>query len=415
MYRHSCNLAALGLALAAVYAGLRPAEAQTGASRTLNRPIEISVKTVSDDGLRGEFVSFSPDDGLLLRTDSSNERRIPAADVVRLSTTTEATGRSPSDWEIRFADGSTLYGRVVGSDEESLTVETIDLGRLTAPLDRINWLISPVAFGPTHEAAYRWFERGENFREDAALLTNGDTARGFVVAVNPDVLSMDSGGRQLEIPTRLVVAVRFAGAPMIADQSDPAVRATVSFEHSGRLSATRWQWTGPSGSLTFGAQSTVTFASDRVVRVDMEGGRWEWLSAHRPISQQHTPMLTLPWDPGKNRNVVGRPLSVAGETFAHGIGVHSRSRLTFDLQGAYREFVTYFGIDDDSGPYADVTVLVRVDDKPRFEQTGVTRGRLHGPIRLDVTRANRIELFVDFGLNGDIQDRFNWIEPALIR
>ncbi len=36
-------------------------------------------------------------------------------------------------------------------------------------------------------------------------------------------------------------------------------------------------------------------------------------------------------------------------------------------------------------------------------------------IRLDVTKANRIELVADYGENGDLQDRFNWVNAALIR
>ncbi len=91
------------------------------------------------------------------------------------------------------------------------------------------------------------------------------------------------------------------------------------------------------------------------------------------------------------------------------------SSLTYDLKGLYREFVTSFGIDDDSGPMADVAVAILVDGKRRFSRTNVRRGELFGPVRLDVTRANRIELIVDFGENGDLQDRFDWIEAALIR
>jgi hypothetical protein len=161
--------------------------------------------------------------------------------------------------------------------------------------------------------------------------------------------------------------------------------------------------------------SHVRVEAERIVRIDVVGGRWEWLSAHTPISYQHTPMLSLGWEYVNDRNVLGGPITVAGGTFEHGVGVHSRSRLTYDLKGVYRTFVTQFGIDDDSGQFADVSVLILVDGKPRFEKTGVRRRTLHGPIRLDITRANRIELIADFGRNGDLQDRFNWVEPALIR
>jgi len=40
---------------------------------------------------------------------------------------------------------------------------------------------------------------------------------------------------------------------------------------------------------------------------------------------------------------------------------------------------------------------------------------LHGPVRINVLKANHLELFVDFGAHGDVQDRFNWVETALVR
>ncbi|MCH7840305.1 MAG: NPCBM/NEW2 domain-containing protein, partial [Planctomycetes bacterium] len=36
-------------------------------------------------------------------------------------------------------------------------------------------------------------------------------------------------------------------------------------------------------------------------------------------------------------------------------------------------------------------------------------------IRLNIAGAKHIELVVDFGENGGLQDRFDWVEPALIR
>ena len=126
-------------------------------------------------------------------------------------------------------------------------------------------------------------------------------------------------------------------------------------------------------------------------------------------------MLSLAWEFKPDRNVLGNTITVAGQAFERGIGVHSRSSLTYDLKGDYREFVTHFGMDDDSGPYADVSVVILVDGKRRFEKHGVRRRKLYGPFSIDVKLAKRIELIVDFGKNGDVQDRFNWVEPALVR
>ena len=45
----------------------------------------------------------------------------------------------------------------------------------------------------------------------------------------------------------------------------------------------------------------------------------------------------------------------------------------------------------------------------------ILAGALFGPVRLNVEKADRIELVVDFGEHGDLQDRFNWVDTALIR
>ncbi len=163
------------------------------------------------------------------------------------------------------------------------------------------------------------------------------------------------------------------------------------------------------------AGPAVQIETQRVVALDFVGGLWEWLPSHRPISFEHTSMWGLDWAIAVDRNVLGEPMVVAGETFEHGIGVHGRTRITYDLRGRYRELVTQFGMDDHSGPFANIDVRILVDGQRRFAQPGVRRGTLFGPVRVDVTRANRVELVTDFGENGDIQDRFNWVETALIR
>ena len=395
-------------------AGLILSMTPAAAGRDERRPLEVIVKSVAEDSLRGDLLSFSTGAGLLLRGDDGHERRISTEDLVRLTTSTSISEPSSTEWEVRLTNGDVLFGRWGESEGDAVTLETVDLGRLTIPLESITACSSPQARSAAQREAFEWFHRGGMVREDMLLLGNGDTARGFVVSVNAEGITLDATHGQVRVPLRLLVAIRFAtGVAPPAGKAE--LRAGVTFKNTGQVTVTDLQWSGRNGSLRMGERDPIRFEAECVVRVDVFGGRWEWLSAHQPISEEHTPMLSLPWGRMVDRNVLGGAIAVAGETYDRGVGVHSRSRLTYDLQGQYGEFVTHFGLDDDSGPHADVTVLIRVDGKPRFEQTGVTRGQLLGPVRLDVAQANRIELVVDFGENGDIQDRFNWVEPALVK
>ncbi len=381
-------------------------------------PSQVTVRTIRDDTVRGQVVAFSFEDGLTLRVGESGRRVIELRDLVRISAGQGMGAPRARDGVLRLVGGDFLYGRLAETEEGAVTLETPGLGSVPVPLDRI------VAWEPPAFRLGRGAARldaglavasplvGDELDEDVVLLNNGDVARGFVTAIDEAGVTLERDTEQAVISTDLVVAVRLVEpAPVRVD--GPYV--VVQLARSGRLTVTDLNWSGKSIRVqpSFGPPRRID--ADRVVRVDVFGGRWERLSARTPINESQTPMLALTWPYRVNENVRGGAMLVGGERFDSGLGVHSRSSLTFALDDETQEFVTWFGMDDDSGPLADVDVLIRVDGSPRFESKHVRRGTLHGPVRIDVRRAKELELIVDFGENGDLQDRFNWIEPALIR
>ena len=395
----------LALALGAICPG-------TMAAQTQPTRADIVATTVEKDSTTGQLKALSLRDGLIVRTDSDDERRIPLIDLVRITTSARLAERDPRNITLTLTDGDVLYGRIGESTGETMLLETADVGRLSVPLDVVAGMNSAQASSSAFGESVDWLDRVRADTEDCILLTNADVVRGFVTGINADGVAIESSLGETTIPHRLVLAVRLASQPSAKIDSPHII---VTLGRSGRLTATDLEWSDSvvEARLRFGER--IRIEAERIVSIDVVGGRWEWLAQHQPISYEHTPMLSLDWKYVADRNVLGGPISVAGRSFEHGIGVHSRSSLTYDLQGAYTQFVTSFGIDDDSGPYADVSVLILVDGKRRFAQEHLRRGQLSDPLRLDVTRAKRIELIVDFGDNGDLQDRFNWVNPALIR
>ena len=374
--------------------------------------LDVIIKTVEEGMTGGRLVSLSLRDGLLVGTDLDDQRRVSTSDLVRITTAATVARRNLRDITLMLAGGDVLYGRIVDGDDDSVVVETMDLGRLSVPLDTIVGLDFAQARSPAYRDSVAWVDRAGPCEEDYVMLANGDVVRGFLTSIDAKDVVVEGPLGEARIPHRFALAVRLATLPA-ATLDEP--HFIVTFRNSGRLRATNFEWSQSVVEAGFRFAQRARIEAERIVRVDVEGGRWEWLAQHRPISSQHTPMLSLDWPYVPDRNVLGGPIIVNGESFEHGVGVHSRSSLTYDLRGAYREFVTSFGIDDDSGPYADVSVSILVDGKRRFAQEQVRRGRLFGPVRLDVTRMKRIELIVDFGDNGGLQDRFNWVDPALIR
>jgi len=378
----------------------------------------VTVRTVADQPLAGRLLHFSLEEGLTLAVESEGApQRIPAGDLVQIVVADQGSHGRASTVRVDLTGGDLLYGRVVASGDDTVTLETDSIGRVEVPLGRITLWRARASADAAHGARVAALAgQAVASGEDVLLLANGDVLAGFVARIDEVGLVMETRSGELRVAHDSVVGVALVpteeGWTGSAGQR-PRVR--VHTTDGQRLTATDLDWsdTGVVAVLFDGRRQPLP--ADRIARLDVVGGRWEWLGALEPISYEHQPAFGLHWDWRVDRNVRGGPLRVAGASFERGLGMHSESSLTFDLRGDYREFVTSFGLDDDSGLYANVDVEIRVDGKRRFSRDGILPGELHGPLRLDVRGADRIKLTVLFGTNADLQDRFDWIEAALIR
>jgi hypothetical protein len=144
-----------------------------------------------------------------------------------------------------------------------------------------------------------------------------------------------------------------------------------------------------------------------------------WLSSRAPEQVVQVPYFgTLQWPTRMDATVGGRPIQFAGRTYSRGIGVHAYSRIDYALNGgAYAAFRTQYAIaQEEKRQFADVTVRIRIDGATVHEQASVKADTLSPVVLIDFPQgAKKLTLEVDYGQANDTQDRFNWIEPALLR
>ena len=110
----------------------------------------------------------------------------------------------------------------------------------------------------------------------------------------------------------------------------------------------------------------------------------------------------------------GRPIREKYPQFHHGIGCHSYTKIVYDLDGSYDTFRAQYCIDSSSS-LADVTARVLLDDKVAFEKKNVKTGDIYPVISLPLAGAKTLSLEVDYGENYATEDRFAWLDPALVR
>ncbi|MGE4002833.1 MAG: NPCBM/NEW2 domain-containing protein, partial [Planctomycetaceae bacterium] len=192
----------------------------------------------------------------------------------------------------------------------------------------------------------------------------------------------------------------------------------VSLRDGSRVSLTSLQSNaeeGLSGSTVWGAELAISL--DRVARVQFFGSRVVALSDMAPADYVFTPYLTQEYPLVANRNVHGGRLRLRGQLFAAGLGVSSKSEVTYDLEeGNYANFEAVVGVDDMTEGQGNVVFAVEVDGQRVFESApldGRSPQKAIGP--LDVRSARRLKLIVDFGQFGNIQDVADWCDPVLVK
>ncbi len=372
----------------------------------------IVVTTVDGQVHTGQLIKLSDREGITLQVALDKQLRLATADLINISTSYDQAIIRKRDALIKTSNLDHLYGQFAEQGEDVVVIETTDLGKVSVPMDRVVEIIPGGQDKLSHQRSRTWLHRMLPSGEDVALLANGDTIRGFLVGVSAEGFVFETSNNEIRLPLASVLAIKLSNQR----QSKPTnPHFNIRLSNSGHVTTDRLQWETNiiNAHLQFGVDAQIE--AERVVNFEIGGGRWQWLSDLEPISYEHTPMMSLNWHYTTDVNIVGGPITVSLESYEHGIGVHSRSVLKYDLKSAYHEFVTSFGIDDNSGPLADVHVMILVDGTRRFEKENVRQGTLHGPLRINIENAKTLELIVDFGLRGDIQDRFNWVEAALIR
>ncbi len=385
----------------------------------------VRVRTVEQAAIEGRLVAFDPSQGLVLTGKDGAEQRLGARDVVevRLPTKPEASAAGVPTWLLE--GGDVLAARITAGDERKLRLERGDLGPIDVPLTSLLGILVPPTDGgdsrTTGSADLRALRlAAADAEDDVVVMANGDRLEGLIAEIDPKGVTIETDRGRLTLGfdvLRQVQLARVAPRPQ-GQPKTPPVRARLLLADGSRATVSSFEFGPTQGKIVLagGARKQPRdIGTDRIRRIEVLGGRWQWLDRLVPAEAQHTPLLDLTWTYRVNRNVRGEPLRIGDRRFEHGLGVFPKSRLVYELGGAGERFVAGYGLDAPAGSLASVEVRVLVDGKEVHRRDDVRAdGKVHD-VSVDVTDRGKLELIVDFGKNGHVLDRFNWVDAAIIR
>ena len=349
----------------------------------------------------------------------TEQRRVPVKSLLALKFVERTSIVAPAD-PLLLLEGDDLF---------VLSAEKMDAETLTARWARFpEWLAVKIPLESVRAvllsrpvaavASCRLFSRALDYREsqDAVVLLNGDTYTGEIAGLDEKQLYLETPQGRSAIGKPGIEAV-FLNPALLSSETLKGEGALVSLVDGSRFRALDLRLVTPERltvRTVFGAELSIPLSAVESLR--FLGGAAVYLSDLKPVEYGFEPFLALKWPLRADHNATGGALRLRGAEFPKGLGMHSRSTVSYRLDGKFRRFHALIGVDDETAGAGSVIFEVLLDGKSVF-RSGVLTGTspAAGLERLDVSGARLMTLRVDFATLGDIQDHADWCEAVLIR
>lgn len=159
--------------------------------------------------------------------------------------------------------------------------------------------------------------------------------------------------------------------------------------------------------IQIGTITTARWPWKQVARIEFRSRRVVFLSDLDPVSSENRGWFGTDWPYQRDRSTTGGPIRIGGRTYAKGLGVHSRSRLTFMVPDGCDRIAAIIGLDD-AAVRGNVVFRVLEGDKALYDSGPLAAGQRPVEIVVPTGGAKRLTMEVDFGSGLDIGDHAIW-------
>lgn len=379
---------------------------------------DVKLRLIDGAIVEADALSLTGDGGLSVRT-GSESRTIRLGEVLFATVTAAGTrGDVEANAEVLLADGSRLSGALLDGGVDLLRMRTATLGVIEVPIDRVR----VVTFGAADDRLDPASLGGRGDDEDLVFRrgpVEGDVVAGTVTRIDAAGIEIDAELGLLSLSLDEVLGISVA--VLEDDVEAPARPVDIELADGGLLLGDLEELSSGRLRVAVGWDEVLTIDLSSVAALRFGSARFVWLSDLTPSTVEETPFLggsddfLFPWR--RDRTVTGGPLTVGGVRFGKGLGLHSRTRLTWNLGGEYVRLDAQVGVADEvleHGVTGSVIVRVFVDDVVRFESATIAAGKPAVPFSVDLAGAETVRIEVDFGDRGDVGDRAVIGDPVMV-
>jgi len=370
------------------------------------------VVLLDQKALEGEVVGLT-EESVILKA-GGQEKPVDLEQVLRIifqpTASTPAPGAFP--YVAFLTDGSLIRTQSVTIQGGHVSVDTPGGSTVKAPTGALGALF--LGSDPEADATFQKELKSSQRTSDVLFLRKGDRVirlEGAAQSFDGNLFRFLWEEEELEVPKEKVAGIVFY-RPRGWEGPRAICRLSDTFGCSYEISSI--DLNGAAFAIQTPAGMSVAIPYGRVKALDYSLAKVTFLSSMEPVSVREDPYFDVVWHYRRDQNLRGGSIRLGGRTFARGLSLHSRCRLTYSLGGQYRRFRALVGIDDSAGNWGHVVCQVRGDDKTLFESE-LKGGDAPRELDLDLAGVRLLTLFVDFGEKLDIGDRVAIADARLIK
>ena len=391
--------------------------------------VEVSLTTLEGERHTGELIELSRD--AIVIESAGTEFRHDVSDVLGVVPEVDPVQPPPLFAKVKLVDNSVLFLTQFQIERGQVSGQVSSPGDISLRRKDVSWI--------------RWLDHeprldGDNAKSvqlqwDAACTMDVASDRivirrqlgadrtqrislnrlsGVVHDVTNEFVRFEFSGRRLDVPRR----DKIEGLILYHPRSNPVPAPVCSLtDVSGSEIQVRSlvvQDDVVKCRTVVGSEIAMRWASIR--HIDFSQGKIVFLSEMEPERIEWMPFLSAGpgqellsrlYAPRRDQNFDGKGLRlrIDGKTrnFDKGLALHSRTDLVYRIDGQFRRFVAWAGIDPDLGDQGDVRLVILGDSQQLFESNVSGAG---GPVALDidVSGVRRLRILVDFGNDLDVAD-----------
>ena len=392
-------------------------------------PADVKVSMLDGQVRSGQLMAISSKE--LSLQENGADAKVPLADAMAVEFPAVVPAAAAETQLLLLADGSRLLASTIARTAKTVTAQSVWLGSIEIGTDSVH-AIRLQAENQAFSQQWTTFLKRES-EKDLLIVAKRDATgldflAGVVSTVSGEQIEFLLDGESIPVPAARVYGIVFGKPAITADARPTAARRDVRLmsTQGDIVSATTLIMDSDQLQIESGWGQTLNVPMDRLHKIDLSPGRIQYLSELAAIEEQfhgvdpENSLLAGLIDREQQRLLFGprrdttierqSKLRLRGREFEKGLCIHSRTEITWALDGRFSSLDCLTGIDDEVAFNGTHAVLLKItgDDQVLFEKLVNTSDEPLS-LKIPLDGVSTLKVLVDFGDGDSVCD---WLDLA---